>query len=482
VVNPEAAVAALISPMGSSWAPTPEITPAPALGDVFTVPGTTTERVTLLFQWALKKTDYVNEVGLFEVDGQGRVDGKVPGDPGYAKAALQSTSRQVLFTSRMGAGNWKQLSLSGGARLGFYLIQNGTSAEWLAGNSTNKLTGKLALFSLDGANPDQFDHARSSYLGDGLWQVNLEDRTNGGDQDFDDVVFQISRPGLTTPGSQGQTVDLRIEPVSQLSILKNEFGYYKVDGPDGSIGGLMPGDGGYLQAALGGSRHQVVMASGSKLGTTSVSLPSGVGLGWYLVNNGSSADVLKRQGAEKAVFFSYAAANSDGLSHLLPQQDSQTLAWEETYRGGHRDFSDLAFRFSFGAPIDPLPPPTLTINDVQIIEGNSGTTNADFVVRLSRASTVPVSVSWATADSSALAPKDYGASSGVLTFAPGVLERTVSIAVVGDQLLEPTEFFRVNLSNPSNATLLEGEGIGTIVDNDAPPRQRPLEWCKSRGL
>ena len=468
VVNPAAAVVK-VDGQGATWAPTPELTPWPAMGEVFVVPGERAETVDLLFQWTRKQTDYNNEVGLFEVDALGRVDGLAPGELGYAEAVLRSPSRQVLFSSRMAAGNWRQLSLSGGANLGFYVIQNGTSAEWLASNSLNQLSGRLALFTLDGANPDQFDHAKSTFLGDGIWQVNLEDRTHGGDQDFDDVVFQISRPGLMAPGRSGQRVDLTIAPVSPRSILKNEFGFYRVDGPDGAVDGIRPGEEGYWRAALGGTRHQVLMASGAKLGETTVSLPSGASLGWYLVNNTSSREALTRAGGERSVFFSYAAANADGLSHVHPRGDSQIWAWEETHRGGHRDFNDLVFRFAFGAPADPLPPPTLAIGDGQVSEGDSGTRDATFTVRLSRVATVPVSVSFRTADGSAVAPGDYTASAGRLTFAPGELEQAIRIPVVGDREREATEGFSVSLSDPTNANILDGLGMGTILDDDTPP-------------
>ena len=110
--------------------------------------------------------------------------------------------------------------------------------------------------------------------------------------------------------------------------------------------------------------------------------------------------------------------------------------------------------------------PTLSINDVNIAEGNTGTTLAVFTVTLSAASNQTVTVDYATADGTAAAPGDYTATSGTLTFAPGVTSRTVSVAVQGDTRNEANETFFVNLSAPSNATIADGQGRGTILDND----------------
>jgi hypothetical protein len=115
-------------------------------------------------------------------------------------------------------------------------------------------------------------------------------------------------------------------------------------------------------------------------------------------------------------------------------------------------------------------PPTLSIDDVTVTEGNTGTTNADFTVTLSAASGQVVTVQYATANDTATAGSDYTTTSGTLTFNPGgSLTQTVTVPVIGDMLDENDETFMLNLSNPTNATLADGQGIGTITDNDDPP-------------
>ncbi len=110
--------------------------------------------------------------------------------------------------------------------------------------------------------------------------------------------------------------------------------------------------------------------------------------------------------------------------------------------------------------------PTLSIDDVSVSEGNSGTTTATFTVTLSAASGQTVSVNYASADGTATAGSDYVARSGTLTFAPGTTAQGVAITVNGDTALEPNETFSVGLSGVSNASIARATGAGTILNDD----------------
>ncbi len=113
--------------------------------------------------------------------------------------------------------------------------------------------------------------------------------------------------------------------------------------------------------------------------------------------------------------------------------------------------------------------PSLSINDVTVTEANGGTVNAVFNVNLSNASGQTVSVAYATADGSAVAGADYTSASGTLEFTPGQLTRTIIVPVTGDLLDEIDESFTVTLTNPTNASITDGIGLGTIADNDPTP-------------
>jgi len=109
---------------------------------------------------------------------------------------------------------------------------------------------------------------------------------------------------------------------------------------------------------------------------------------------------------------------------------------------------------------------TLSVNDVSVTEGNTGTTDANFTVSLSTISGWTVAVHYATADGTANAGTDYNSISGDLTFSPGETSKTVTVQVTGDTAFESDETFNVNLSSPVNATISDSQGVGTISNDD----------------
>lgn len=108
----------------------------------------------------------------------------------------------------------------------------------------------------------------------------------------------------------------------------------------------------------------------------------------------------------------------------------------------------------------------LSIADVIVPEGNSGTTNAVFTVTLAPPATQNVTVSYATSPDSASPGSDYTTKSGTLSFSAGQSVKTVPVPVTGDTSDEQDETFFVRLSNASGADIVEGTATGTIVDDD----------------
>jgi hypothetical protein len=133
---------------------------------------------------------------------------------------------------------------------------------------------------------------------------------------------------------------------------------------------------------------------------------------------------------------------------------------------------DASFAVSTSSPltqtVNPADtgPPTLAVNDVSVTEGDAGTVAATFTVTLSKASAATVAVSAKTGDGTARAPGDYRATQAALRFSPGQTTRTVSVLVKGDTRVEGNETFTLALSAPSNATIADGSGRATIVDDD----------------
>jgi hypothetical protein len=109
--------------------------------------------------------------------------------------------------------------------------------------------------------------------------------------------------------------------------------------------------------------------------------------------------------------------------------------------------------------------PNLSISDPSAIEGVNP--QIVFVVTLSAAVAVPVTVNFATSDGSAIAGQDYTPQSGTLTFSPGETSKSVAINIINDIILEPDEYLWLDLSNSSAAYILKSRGTGTIKENQS---------------
>ena len=117
---------------------------------------------------------------------------------------------------------------------------------------------------------------------------------------------------------------------------------------------------------------------------------------------------------------------------------------------------------------------TLSVNSPTVAEGDSGSTNLNFTVSLSAASTQNVNVIFGITGGTATAGTDYTTSLTNnrirLRFRPGQTSKTITLAVQGDVLDEPDETVLVALSGASfNARITTGTGTGTITDDDPLP-------------
>jgi hypothetical protein len=111
--------------------------------------------------------------------------------------------------------------------------------------------------------------------------------------------------------------------------------------------------------------------------------------------------------------------------------------------------------------------PFITINDVTVTEGNSGTVNATLTVSLSAPSAQTVTVKYATTNGSATAANDYNAvTPTLLTFMPNEVSKQITVQVKGDRVAESTESFGVVLSEATNAFLSETIGYVSITDDE----------------
>jgi Calx-beta domain/RTX calcium-binding nonapeptide repeat (4 copies) len=117
--------------------------------------------------------------------------------------------------------------------------------------------------------------------------------------------------------------------------------------------------------------------------------------------------------------------------------------------------------------VQGVPKPSVSVANVSLAEGGSGSQPVTFTVSLAKASPLRVSVAYATADGTATAGRDYTATSGTLVFAPGQTSKTVAVPILGDATYEADETFTLTLSNPVNGTLGTATATGTITNDDA---------------
>ena len=169
-----------------------------------------------------------------------------------------------------------------------------------------------------------------------------------------------------------------------------------------------------------------------------------------------------------------AAADRTALSSTIsalsiPNGATFWIRWNDTDATGADD--GLAIDDFSLTPNGSVVLPNLTINDVSLNEGNAGTTSFTFTVSLSApAGPGGVTFDIATADGTATAPVDYTAKSlTAQTIPAGSSTYSFTVLVNGDTTPETNETYLINVTNVTGATVTDGQGQATIVNDDAAP-------------
>lgn len=203
------------------------------------------------------------------------------------------------------------------------------------------------------------------------------------------------------------------------------------------------------------------------------------------------ATVRRTGGTLGAITVNFASSNSTAIAGQDYAASTGTLSFASGVRvktitipliNDAIDEADKSFKLTLSHPtgnvllgahtvaslsiVDDDLPPTLSIDNLSINEGNAETSNATFTVKLSSASSYPITVQYSTIDNTATTPGDYTAASGTLSFAPGQTSMTITVQIEGDTQQEDNETFEVNLADPTNATIVDGLAVGTILNDD----------------
>ena len=111
--------------------------------------------------------------------------------------------------------------------------------------------------------------------------------------------------------------------------------------------------------------------------------------------------------------------------------------------------------------------PVLSISDATLAEGDSGLPTMTFTVTRSHNVGEP-SVAYTTADDTAIVGVDYVRKRGGFQFEDGgSLTRTIEVLLSGDEIVELDETFFLELSDPTDAVIGDGQAVGTIENDDS---------------
>lgn len=109
----------------------------------------------------------------------------------------------------------------------------------------------------------------------------------------------------------------------------------------------------------------------------------------------------------------------------------------------------------------------LSIKNVAVVEGNSGTQAAVFTVKLSEPTTSAVTFRIATSDMTAVSGSDYVALNlSGQSIPAGQISKNFTVLINGDTVKEANESFNINISAAVGATITQGKALGTIINDD----------------
>lgn len=212
----------------------------------------------------------------------------------------------------------------------------------------------------------------------------------------------------------------------------------------------------------GSGNLSVVLDSSFNAGGDTIVL-SGAASDYTVVRSGSS--VILTNGSisvtipvgtvgAQVVFANGAGAGDD---------DARTLVFDTVQGAVFLGNQDVGFQGEqVAAGNQPPAPLTVSVDDISVTEGDSGSKLATFTLTLSEVPTEATTVTFSTAPGTATPNDDYIPQSGSVTFAAGQQTATVSVSVLGDIIDEPNETFTLTatLNGQSDA------GTATIIDND----------------
>jgi hypothetical protein len=326
-------------------------------GDVFNIKGNN-GKMTLEVTFIGSNSNRVNEIGVFTVDDvSGKIDGIATGEQGYTEKAL--ARGQVIFSTLTNSPPGfdvkaikRLLSFNANKNLRFYLVKDGSTDSVL--NKTTPIENVLF--------PDP-SNLKITDLGSNSFSLEWEDGS-GDPNGFEDlrVNIQVTNQAIALGTNlqsqpQGESLDMRNitgDVKADFTVYReanynNFVGFYQVTGENGGIdtnddgqADILPGEAGYIQAAINKRISDINLSvNDGGTATSSATIPSGSILVPFLIVNGTPDALLdSNSNNDPDIYFTFLGANSDGVDHVRMLGDN-TFGFEDMRGGGDKDFNDI---------------------------------------------------------------------------------------------------------------------------------------------
>ena len=136
------------------------------------------------------------------------------------------------------------------------------------------------------------------------------------------------------------------------------------------------------------------------------------------------------------------------------------------------DINNANFQITAGGPVVNVGDGTGTGGVPSPVDGRSASptvATVPFVITLAPPSNQTITLTMSTHSITATEGVDFVSEDGLqVVFPPNTLTQTVLVPIIHQPGHQPNETFALDIVSANGATVGDGEGIGTIIDNDAP--------------
>ena len=389
---------------------------------------------------------------------------------GAARIAV-TAGGSLVSEPRITVGTESKVTVEGGA----YLELDGGGAQYgtlaVDGGSTVALGGQM-----------EWAEGSKIMFGKGTFGVGRDSRVEiNGDATFDDIV---TGPGdliintVATASSVESTGLIEINATNALMISPGGYRQYGFDDP----ALLVHDEDSVLAAGNGSVEIDAGMVTGKGMIKGNVTsygrfIPDGrLAIGGSYTQTSEGKLVTSISGDTYHALNVYGAAKLDGTLEVEVFAPATQNARVLTAEGGRTgEFATITGATGCAGVVytpftaEVAPQPCVAVGTGSAIEKAGSIT---FPVTFSDPPTAPVTIHYATVDDSAIAGKDYVAQSQDLVVPAGQKAATISIPVIDDDKVEPTETFTLRVTS-DGATLGTGAVVGTIIDDDEEPVKDP---------